>query len=263
MIDQEFISRGLSTTNLVPKIVAYETLDSTNEEAKRCISSGECENLLIIAESQTKGRGRYDRQWISPEGGLYFSLVLRPHFGLESAPLYNMLCACAVTTAIQSFGINAHVKWPNDILIFEDKVAGILSELLTEDPEDILLVLGVGVNLNTTRTDFPENLRDHLTTLADHLNKQIPREELLVKIIKSIDQWLTAIDVEKSFSSVLKDWKKKSATLGNKVRIIDGAKSVIGIARDILDDGSLVLSVEGEADDIIFRAGDVTHLRQD
>jgi len=248
MVDMNLINRGFNLSVLQLHVEVFKELDSTNLEAKRRISKGIEQDLLIVSSRQTSGRGRYNRTWFSPEGGLYFSLVVRPRLGPQFAPLSGLLCACAVAEGLQSLGVEGvSLKWPNDVLIRNDKVAGILSELVTLDPIEHWIILGVGINQNSRITNFPEAISYTATSVYDQMN--------------SIDFWLSSVESEKSFDSVLAQWKQISSTLGRKVRITDSSRTFVGIAKDLCADGSLLVDLGEET--IKVTMGDVTYLRQD
>ena len=262
MVDLNLLKSGFNLSVLKLKVKIFETVDSTNVEAKRKIVDGNKQDLLIVSSHQTAGRGRLTRTWFSPEGGLYFSLVLRPRLGPQFAPLASLLCGCAVAKGLQSLGID-HVwlKWPNDILVNEDKIAGILNELVSLDLVDSWMILGVGINLNIHIAEFPEEIASRSTSVIDILGTETSPETLLCAIINEIDRLLAIVEAEKSFSSILKLWRQMSGTLGRKVRVDDGTKQIVGYAEDLLEDGSLVVQTESGRETVTM--GDVTHLRSD
>ena len=261
VVEPDAIRNCLKHLNLKPQVVVLSSVDSTNDEAKRRIKSGLDGELLVLSETQTRGRGRLNRTWLSPKGGLYFSLVIRPILKIESAPLHGFLCACAVVNALQKMGVDrVCLKWPNDVLISRCKVAGILSELVSRGNDDHLLVLGIGINLNTDTSVLPEEIRHSVTSIAEHLGNITSAEEMLCEVLSSIDRWTRLTRSEGSFNAVLDEWKRMSTTLGTRIRIDDGARVYVGIARELLDDGSLL--VETENGNVAFSIGDVTHLRE-
>ncbi len=240
----------------------FNEVDSTNAEAKRVITDGIVQDMLLIATKQTAGRGRASRTWFSPEGGLYFSLVTKPRLGPQFAPLHSLLCGCAVAKGVQALGIErVRLKWPNDVLVMEDKIAGILNELVTIDSKTSWIILGVGINQNITNDDFPEEIAHTSTSIRDILGEKSSPEALLSRIISEIDKMLVTVEDEQSFSSILREWKKLSGTLGRRVRVDDGNQVYSGLAESILEDGSLVVLTENGREKITM--GDVTHLRSD
>lgn len=262
LVNPELIHWCIEKLTLNPQIIYLPTVDSTSDEAKRLIASGQHAELLILTDTQTHGRGRYNRTWHSPKGGLYFSLVLRPILNLDSIALHSLLCSCAVAKALQNMGIEGvGLKWPNDVLIAEYKVAGILSELISLGQDDYLIVLGIGINQNTPLNLLPEEIRFSATSVLEHLGSITSQEELLCNILTSIDFWLETTKSSGSFEMVLSDWKQRSATLGSRVRVDDGSRTYIGVAQDLLPDGSLLVHTDEGA--ITFCIGDLTHLHQD
>ena len=262
MVEPEAIRKCLKHLNLKPQVAVLSSVDSTNDEAKRRIKSGLDGDLLVLSDIQTRGRGRLNRTWFSPKGGLYFSLVIRPILKMESAPLHGFLCACAIVNALQKIGIDgARLKWPNDVLISQYKVAGILSELVSRGQDDCLLVLGIGINLNADASTLPAGIRYPATSVVEHLGNITSPEEMLCEVLSSIDHWIQLTLSEGSFNAVLDEWRRMSATLGARIRIDDGARVYVGTARELLDDGSLL--VETENGNVAFSIGDVTHLRED
>ena len=262
MLDSVFLQSCFKTKEFKIRLRILEKVDSTNEVARQSITEGNNDGLLIVAEQQSGGRGRYDRQWNSRRGGLYFSLVLRPPTDLTNAPLIGLLVSCAVASGLASVGVeNISVKWPNDILLGFDKVAGILCELVTVSEDDHLIIVGVGINQNSTSSDFPLDYEYSFITVRDYVGRITSREELLCAIINKIDEFLVVVKTEKSYESIMTEWRRWSSTLGNKVRVTDGSEVYIGVAEDILEDGSLsVLTDDGRR---IVRIGDITHLRND
>lgn len=262
LVNPELIHRCVEKLTLNPQIVCLPTVDSTNDEAKRLIASGRRAELLILADTQTHGRGRYNRTWHSPEGGLYLSLTLRPILHFDSIPLHSILCACAIAKALQNMGVDeVELKWPNDVLIAERKVAGILSELISIGPDEHLIVLGIGINQNTPLNLLPEDIRYSTTSILEHLGRTTSREKLLCDLLTLIDFRLQATRSSSSFDMVLDEWRQKNATLGSKIRVDDGSMTYIGIAKEILPDGSLL--VHTDDGDITLCTGDLTHLCQD
>ena len=262
MVDLNLLNSGLNLSVLDLKVKIFETLDSTNVEAKRQIVDGNKQDLLIVSSRQTAGRGRLTRTWFSPEGGLYFSIVLRPRLGPQFAPLASLLCGCAVAKGLQSLGIDrVNLKWPNDVLVMEDKISGILNELVSYDPVDSWMILGIGINQNIALDEFPEEIAGRSTSVQYLLGMKTSPEKLLCAVINEIDRLFGIVETEKSYSSILKLWRTMSGTLGRRVRVDDGTQVITGFAEELLDDGSLVVVTdEGK---MKVAMGDVTHLRSD
>jgi BirA family biotin operon repressor/biotin-[acetyl-CoA-carboxylase] ligase len=219
------------------------------------------EGTIVLAESQSKGKGRQGRKWLSPEGGLWFSVILRPRIEPKHALKLTLLgSVAAVKTLNKLYGIEAEIEWPNDVLINRKKVCGILTETSFRGKSLNFAVLGFGINANLDLEDFPRHLRDSATTLKAQLGKEISREILLCRLVENVE---ACYDVVKSgkFEAILDDWRKLSGFLGSYVRILDGQRSVEGTALDLDTDGALIVRLkDGNIHKVI--SGDVTRIIQ-
>jgi BirA family biotin operon repressor/biotin-[acetyl-CoA-carboxylase] ligase len=231
-----------------------ETVSSTNSEAKEFFLQGETEGFIVAARNQTAGRGRKDRTWLSPVGGLYFSIILHPRLGPENAPLLGFLSACT------ELGVeNVSLKWPNDVLIGDSKIAGILSEAVSTNDENVGIVIGIGVNQNCPVSDMPSGLEWPTTSVFDELGIETSIESLLCTIVNEIDTLLQIVERDSSFDAVLDEWREVSSTLGVRVRIHEEGKTTDGVAKDIGTDGSLIVETDDGLVNVLL--GDVSHLR--
>jgi BirA family biotin operon repressor/biotin-[acetyl-CoA-carboxylase] ligase len=244
---------------LKPRVVTLESVGSTNDEAKALLTDGESEGLIVHAHAQTSGRGRRGRPWLSPTGGLYFSIILNPRLGTDTTPLMGLLCACAVRRALFSLGVDARLKWPNDILVDDKKISGILSEAVTIDNQTKGLVIGIGVNQNCSVSEMPTGLEWPTSSIIDEIGSESSSEALLCDIVNEIDALLKIVEVNTSYSPILEEWRKTSSTLGKVVRVHEDGKYTDGIARDIQEDGSLLIETEDGMMNVLL--GDVHHLR--
>ena len=239
-----------------------ETVGSTNTETKELFIDGETEGFIVIAGRQTTGRGRKDRPWLSPFGGLYFSIILQPRLGSENAPLLGILGACAVARSLKALGVkNVNLKWPNDVLIGQSKISGILSEAVSIGEENIGIVMGIGVNQNCPISDMPPGLLWPTTSIIDELGKETSTEGLLCSIVNELDILLQLVENTSSFTRILDEWREMSSTLGARVRIHEEGKTTDGVAKDIGADGSLIVETEAGLVDVL--QGDVSHLRNE
>lgn len=237
-----------------------DSVGSTNTEAKELFNKGETEGLVVTARTQTAGRGRKDRSWLSPIGGLYFSIILDPRLGTENAPLLGLLSSCAVARSLSTLGVeNVRLKWPNDVLIGESKIAGILSEAVFIDDETAGIIVGIGVNQNCPVSDMPPGLEWPTTSVFDELGKETSIESLLCSIVNEIDALLQVVENDSSFTAVLNEWRKASSTLGERVRIHEEGKTTDGVAKDIGEDGALIVETSDGLVNVLL--GDVSHLR--
>ncbi len=234
---------------------------STNDHAKSLVMSGAEEGLVVVARCQRCGRGRYGRSWCSPPGGLYVTFVIRPRLSVEMAPLLGLLVGCAVVAAVErTTGINIRLKWPNDLQVRGRKVGGILSELVVNEGRSPLVLVGLGLNVNTPVGDLPPEIQSLATTLLQESGMTTDLDRLLAAICEDIDLRLSQVDSEKSYRMIIDEWKRVSDTLGRTVRVKLPEGDLVGMAVDIIADGSLVLQVSA-GERVTIRYGEVTQLR--
>ena len=260
MLDQAEILRCAETKILAPRLIVLDEVGSTNAVAKKHVLEGEGEGLVVVANTQTEGRGRHDRVWVSPKGSLYLSIVLEPRIDDSLSPLLGLLMGCASAAAIMKLGvIPVRLKWPNDILVGKRKIGGILSELVMEDDRVKGVVLGVGINQNVNRADFPDQIRNSMTTVYNEICANTSREHLASRIVGEIDRRLITIEAAQSFAPVLIEYMCLCDTLGKKVRVDQGTNIIEGTATDIDDTGSLIVMTNTERE--VVTLGDVIHLK--
>lgn len=253
----EEISHKLGTKIIGRKIYSYETTDSTNDVAHRLAQSGALEGTAVFSEGQSKGRGRMGRHWVSPKGkGIYFSFILRPDVSPAEAPKITLMSAVAVARAIRKIThLGALIKWPNDILINERKVCGILTEMSAEVNTVRYIVLGIGINVNTGKGDLPKEA----TSLKYEAGEEIPRVELAQEILRELERQYH-IYKEKGFKKIIDEWKGLSHTLGEEVKIVCQNRKIEGTAVDLDSSGALVVRLDTGFTDHIT-AGDVVMVR--
>jgi len=249
----------LNTHDLGQVLHCREELESTSDLAKELAEQGAAHGEVVIAEKQTAGRGRRGRTWSSPAGkNLYLSAVLRPQLPPQRAAELTLVASLAVCDACRQAGVDAGIKWPNDVLVGGRKVAGILTELAAEPDLVHWVVVGIGVNLNAGRDDFPEELRDQATSLALERGQPVPRALFAAALLALLEQWLDR-HAEEGFEAVRGAWRERSATLGREVRVdLDGGE-IAGVAEDL--DGSGALLVRSGSGLVRVVAGDVRILR--
>src|SRR3989337_3675467 len=214
------IKRGIKTRVMGKEIVVCDEVNSTNDAAMEKGAQGEKEGLVVIADSQLHGKGRLGRTWISPKGvNLYVSILLRPEFPPLQASVLTMMASVAVATAIsKTTGLDARIKWPNDILIDQKKVSGILTEMNAEEERIHHVVIGVGINVNMKKEDFPEGLRMPATSLMESLGKRVDRKELLYSLLESLDSNYEALTTN-GVVPMVQEWRRLCSTLHKRVRV--------------------------------------------
>ncbi len=230
----------------------HETIGSTNDRARTLAGRG-ASDQAVVADEQTGGRGRLEREWTAPSGGVWMSVCCRPTIPPARAPLYTLAAAVATTQAARDVGVDAAIKWPNDVIVPEAdggyrKLAGILTEMEGETDRVEWLVVGIGVNANID----PETLPVGATSLQAEVGT-IDRRTFVQDVLERFHHQRSAL------GSVVDDWRELTATLGQRVRVDVGTASIVGEALDVTDAGALVL--ETEAGRRTVSAGDCEHLR--
>ncbi len=226
----------------------HDAVKSTNARARELAAAGE-RDTVVLADRQTGGRGRLDREWNSPSGGIWASLLLRPTIPPADVPVYTLAAAVAIVDALDE--VNARIKWPNDVLVGDDeqKLAGILTEMEGEADRVSWVIIGTGINAN-----IPE---DRLPAEATSLQAQrgpVDRRAVTQRVLERFDALRTA-----SVETILQAWRERATTLGKVVRVETPNDTVTGTAVDIEPPGTLVL--ETDAGRRRVTAGDCEHLR--
>jgi len=241
----DLLSRLGKTKVIGRDIRVFEQTTSTNDVIEKLARDGVKEGVVVFAESQTRGRGRLGRKWISPERkGLWFSILLRPDLRPQETTQLTVASATALRRAIQSeTGLNPEIKWPNDILIGGKKVAGILTELSAELDRVKHVILGIGVDVNLDVSGFPPELRRLATSLKIETGKAIERPELAATILRELDLDYARICAGK-FTAIADEWEAHCSTIGKDVTVQIGGHKLRGCAESLDDDGALL--VRGE-----------------
>ena len=254
----EEIGQHLHTRFVGRHICYQDTVTSTNEVLKKLAYTGAEDGTLCVAEEQTGGKGRLSRGWFSPYGkGLWFSVLLKPSFLPQEAPKMTLLAAVAVVRAIRECcGVEAMIKWPNDVLLDGRKMVGILTEMSAEFGHINYLVVGIGINVCVPREMVPENLRDSAVSIADVAGHPIDRAALLGRVLDCMEEYYgTAL--REGFAPIFDKWREYSTTVGRMVKVISPDKTYIGTAVDIDPEGALLVRREDGSIERVL-AGDVS-----
>jgi BirA family transcriptional regulator, biotin operon repressor / biotin---[acetyl-CoA-carboxylase] ligase len=256
----DLLKKRLSGLRIGEPLHCFEEVDSTNAVAMRLAEEGATEGTLVLAESQTAGRGRLRRVWQSPAGcNLYFSVVLRPAITPTEAASLTFVGAVAAFSALSRYcsgGIE--IKWPNDILINRRKVCGILTEMKT-DGRNVEVVMGVGININMKKGGFAPELRRKATSLAEETGKEFFREDVLFSFCERFQHWY-GVFLREGFAPIKKEWLSATAMVGKSVRVQFRDEVKQGLVLGIDDDGALLL-VDSEKTVQRITAGDATVMR--
>ena len=237
----------------------FETLESTNTEALMQARQGGREGLCIITRQQTAGRGRYGRTWISQKNaGLYFSIVLRPNLEAQFLPLITLMAGVAVHDTLQEYGLKPDIKWVNDVLVKDKKISGILAET-AETTDGLAVVVGIGINL--TSENFPDELADTATSIQSQTGLKITPEDAAAILVKFLTYFYSLLMSPGGPSAIVDEWRKRSSYYSGKlVRVISGNEIFTGTTDGLEPTGALRVKRENGSVTII-QAGDVERLR--
>jgi BirA family biotin operon repressor/biotin-[acetyl-CoA-carboxylase] ligase len=232
----------------------HDAVPSTNARARDLAAAG-ASDVVVLADEQTGGRGRLDRSWSSPSGGIWLSVLFRPDVPMAQTPVFTLAAAVAVTRAAREAGVEAVIKWPNDVLVEVDgeerKLVGILTEMEGEADRVSWVVVGIGVNANVDPALLPDEA--NATSLSAVRGEPVDRRRFTQRVLETFDT--VGTDPE----ATLDAWREYATTIGKKVRIDTPDGEVVGEAVDIAYPGSLV--VDTGDDRVTVAAGDCEHLR--
>lgn len=239
----EDIASRLGPVKVVGRqIQVFRETSSTNEVALRLAGDGVAEGAVVFAERQSRGRGRLGRAWFGSTGkSVLTSLLLRPSLRPAEAARLTIIAAAATVRAIEKLTtVRPSIKWPNDVIVGERKLAGILTEMRAEPDRIHYLVLGIGLNVNQTKTDFPEPLRRRCSSLQILTEQVWNRATVAAALLKELD-WDYQRMKEGRFAEVAAEWQSRCATLGRQVAVQFGKSIIHGRAEAIDGDGALLL----------------------
>ncbi len=247
----------LNTEWLGKEIVYKEVTDSTNADVRRMAEDGAKEGLLVVADGQTLGKGRRGRAWESPKGtNLYFSVLLKPDFSPDKASMITLVVAYSVAMVIRkNTGLDAKIKWPNDIVVGKKKVCGILTEMSMERDYIHHIVVGVGINVN--EEGFPEEIADMATSLKNEKGSLISRANLLSDILSQVEKNYAMFLQAGDLRPFVDDYNKMLVNKGALVKVLDPKGEFSGIAGGINEEGMLIVFKENGQIEKVY-AGEVS-----
>lgn len=247
------ISKDMDTEYIGKNLYVYNEVKSTNTVAKFLAMNGAENGTVVISEKQTDARGRSGKSWESPLGGIWLSIILQPNVHYSKLPLITLATGVAVAKAIERTGItSSEIKWPNDIMLHGKKVCGILTEAVTKFNTIENVIIGVGIDANIDISDFPEELQDGTTTLADELGRK-EDENTLIRIFLEEFEKISELFNNERFEEILKEWRKRSYSIGKIVEVREPFNKnydayVLGISRE----GALVVEkIDGTLEKVI------------
>lgn len=243
------------------KIYYYSETGSTNDEAFALGIAGAPEGVVVIADSQSRGKGRFKRSWYSPSGeNIYTSIILRPQIESSISSRIPIMAGVAVAETLNYYCPNRiKLKWPNDVLINNKKVCGILLQAKIANGEISFIVLGIGINVNIAYNQLSEEIRDSATSLSMESGGEISRQELIISLYENLGKWYKQL-LQKGFNPIKQKWLELTPMIGKTVQVKFKDETIEGKASDLDDDGSLILLAEGHKI-IKISAGDATIVR--
>ena len=262
LLEAEEIQMNLDTQTMgQPGVYVHQDTDSTNLQAKRLAGQGAAEGTVVVADTQTHGRGRRGRTWFSPSGrNIYASMILRPPMAPSQAPQITLMTAVAVAKTLkQSVGLEARIKWPNDILVQGKKISGILNEISTEMDMVDFVVVGLGINVNVRSKEMPEEIRTLATSIRIETGADHPRCNLLCDLLKEFEICYDQLKVD-GFRPIMAQWRDLTDIIGQHVYVDVLGTRHTGMVEAVDDDGVLILR-DGRGEIHRIFSGDVTRVR--
>ncbi|MGI6119990.1 MAG: biotin--[acetyl-CoA-carboxylase] ligase [Desulfosporosinus sp.] len=241
-LNEWVLKTKLTTTSLGNKICLEDELESTNTRAKELAMQGGVHGQVVLARCQSSGRGRLQRHWESPKGGLWMSVILRPNLSLADASKLTLAASVAIADVFEElYSLRVGIKWPNDLLFNGLKIVGILGEVVGEWNTVQALILGMGINANFTRKRLSPLL--NATTLLEILKYEVDLNILAAAILKNLEQYVILLE-KKRFEELRVRWLERAICLGEEVRILREEQMIRGIFQGITSDGALLLETE-------------------
>jgi BirA family biotin operon repressor/biotin-[acetyl-CoA-carboxylase] ligase len=241
------------------EIVFFSSIVSTNQKAREIgIERDNCDGIIVIADSQTGGRGRLGRNWISPPGvNLYFTILLNPPFPPKEASIMTLTAAVAVVSAIRNnTGLMAEIKWPNDIYVNGKKAGGILTEMKTAGNRVRFLAVGIGVNVNMPLNLLDSNIRPFSTSLKAEKGEPVNRMGLLKEILQEMEKQYKIL-LAGNKEALISKWLEMNSTVGRNIRVQIRDRTISGMAEGINQEGGLIIKIASGKSETVC-AGDVT-----
>ena len=255
------VSAGLKTKKIGKRVFYFDSLGSTQEEGMEMISDSNNNGTILIAQKQTGGKGRAGRKWVSPSGGIWLSVILHPEFDISVVTLFPIASALALSIALENcLEIKPELKWPNDLTLRGKKIAGILVDATIESNKIKGIVLGVGINFDINEKEIERELQKtpnfYGVGSLRKFTKDISQVQLVQKFLVELEKNFELLN-EGKIKKIIREWSKRSSTLGRRVEFITNEGKINGIASKIDDDGALIVS-NGKNHKIL--AGDIKHI---
>lgn len=254
----EEISENLTTKYIGKNLFYFESLDSTNTKAKELASKDATHGTVVISEEQTSGKGRLGRVFVSPKRkGIWMSIIIRPDIEPLKVPKITQVGAAALVKTFENFNIKVQVKWPNDIILNNKKLCGILTEMSGELNKVSYVVMGIGINANLDKEDFPEDLRDKATSISIETGNYIKRKEFVSILINTFEKLYEEFVEEDNIKTSVSICRDHSLLIGKEIKIINRNEEIFAKALDLDENGELVVEFKDGSIHKIF-SGEVS-----
>lgn len=260
--NEELLKKELADKAIGHPLYYYTETVSTNDDAYRLAFEGAPEGTAVIAENQTKGKGRLSRVWHSPGGvNIYTSVILRPGVKPAAAPQISLVTGVAVAELLSGYCPGrVELKWPNDVLIAGKKICGILAQMKTAAHEVDFVVVGIGINVNIGKDQLPGELQDIATSLMIETGRETSRYDLIINLYENLAKWYKKL-LQNGFAEIKEKWLGMAPMIGRDVEVMFLNDKISGKACDLGEDGSLVVQT-GKNGKVRVTAGDATIIKK-
>lgn len=245
-VDPARITTFLTTKRFGRNIHYVKQCTSTQQLAHQLVADGACDGTIVISECQTEGKGRMMRKWESSKGkGIWMTVILRPTILPYQAPQFTLVAAVSIVNAMKSLYKNfiPMIKWPNDILINGRKCTGILTEMIAEVDQVQALLVGIGINVNQQKEDFPEEIEQIATSLSMEEKKKLDRAQLVAETLNYFEKY-TDLYLKEGFSPIKALWEEASNTIGKNIKAVTLTETIEGKAIGITEEGVLEVQLK-------------------
>jgi len=242
LLTEEEVKKHVTASVMGSRIIHFDSVDSTNTKAKELADKGQSHGTVIVGEEQVAGKGRLGRSWVSPKyKGIWFSFILRPEINPMLIAKITQVAAAAVVLAGEEMGFDFKVKWPNDIILKNKKVCGILTEMSAELNQINYVIPGIGINANLDPEDFDKELLEKASSIKMVTGKEVDRKELVGRIINNFEKLYDSFMEDGRGLDSIRICRDKSILIGKEVRIIKGGETTEARVLDLNDDGELLV----------------------
>lgn len=257
-MNQADINKKLNKNDIIESVIYFDETDSTNNQAKAAAKSGTPGNVLYVAGCQTAGRGSRGRNWVSnADDGIWMSLLIRPQLEADKASMLTLVTALAVSAAIKNCtGIDSFIKWPNDIVISGKKVCGILTEMQANDRNILFVVIGIGINVNTTY--FDDEISDKATSFFCETGQKFDKAEIIAEIIHEFTRYFKIFMETKNLNKFIDEYNSKLINAGKEVKVYGASENVMQATALGIDEEGRLLVKDTNGETVSVVAGEVS-----